>query len=137
MKSIITVSARNQRISPKKVRLVIDLVREMPAVEAEIQLKHLNKKAAKELADLLHSAIDAAKNKGFKDEDLYICETVCGEGRKLKRHHPNARGRVNSFQKRMSHIRISLAEIDKNKKEEKQKKVSKKKVSGEKNGTES
>jgi|GEM_PF-2551872 len=111
MTDIVTVSARNQRISPKKARLVMNLIRQKSVEQAEMQTKFLDKKAAKLITDLLNSAIDAAKNKDFKAEDLQITKAICTEGRKLKRNHPNARGRVNVFQKRMSHLKISLGEI--------------------------
>lgn len=110
LKSQITVSARNQRISPKKARLVIDQIRSKKVTQAMDYLTFADKKAAKLVRDLLKSAISAAKDKDLKAEELEVSEAVCLEGKKLKRSHPNARGRVNVYQKRMSHFRISLAQ---------------------------
>ena len=148
MTDIVTVSARNQRISPKKARLVMNLIRQKSVEQAGMQTKFLDKKAAKMITDLLNNAIEAAKNKDFKAEDLQISQAICNEGRKLKRNHPNARGRVNVFQKRMSHLRISLSEIkvDKNIEDKKLKRtkgaksdvnLSSKNDGKEKNGSES
>lgn len=146
MTDIVTVSARNQRISPKKARLVMNLIREKSVEEASMQTKFLDKKAAKMITDLINCAIDAAKSKDLKSEDLQISQAICTEGRKLKRNHPNARGRVNVYQKRMSHFKISLCEIKMDKKAEDKKirkarnaklNLSSKKDGKEKNGSES
>lgn len=148
MTDIITVTARNQRISPQKARLVMNLIRLKSVEQAETQIRFMDKKAAKMIADLLNSAVDAAKNKDFKAEDLQISQAICTDGRKLKRNHPNAKGRVNVFKKRMSHFKISLSEIKKdenveNRRLKKMKRdkseidISSKKDGKEKNGSES
>ena len=116
MADIICVTARNQHISPKKARLVMNLIRSKSVESAQSQLKFIDKKASKMILSLLNSAIDGAKAKNFNKEDLQVSLALCQEGRKLKRNHPNARGRVNVFKKRMSHLKLSLSEA---KKEEK------------------
>lgn len=112
MNKIVTVALRDQRISPKKARLVIDFVRGMKAEEAQSALGRLEKKGARDVARLLNNAVDAAKNKDYKIEDLYICESICQEGRKLKRFQVLARGRSTQFKKRMSHLKISLSKVE-------------------------
>jgi len=137
MPAIVTVSARNQKISPKKARLVMDQIRTKNASKALDLLKFMDKKGAGMILDLLKSAAAAAKDKDYKIENLSISEAVCSEGRKLKRNHPNARGRVNVYAKRMSHFRMSLSE--EKAQETKEKRIPKKdqRIEKEKNGSKS
>jgi large subunit ribosomal protein L22 len=109
MDNLVTVTLRDQKISPKKARLVINFVRGMKVEEAQNALGRLDNKGARDIANLLKNAIDAAKNKDYKAEDLFISESICQEGRKLKRSMVKARGRSTQFQKRMSHLKISLS----------------------------
>jgi len=121
---IITVSLREQLISPKKARLMVDLVRGKNAEKALSILKFTNKKSARLVGKLLKSGLDACKQKDYSAKDLYLCEAVCNEGRRLKRFAIGARGRSRGFTKRYSHIKISLcrtSEEDDSKKKEKAK----------------
>jgi large subunit ribosomal protein L22 len=111
-KLITTVTLRNQRISPKKARLVMNLIKGKNASSALDILNHTDKKSADLALSLLKSAIDSAKNKDFKDEDLLIAESIAQEGRRMKRFFIRARGRSAKYQRRMSHLKISLAKID-------------------------
>lgn len=109
MDNITTVALREQRISPKKARLVLNSVRGALALDAMVSLGLQDKKGSVLVKQLLKNAIDAAQAKDFKAEELYVSEAVCQEGRKLKRNQVKARGRSTAFQKRMSHLKISLA----------------------------
>jgi len=121
--TLIKASLRNQQVSPKKMRLVLNLVRGKTADLAKNQLLSLDKKGAKIAYRLLKSALDAAKNKQLKENDLYISEFVCNEGRKLKRFYVRARGRTSPFRKRSAHLRIGLDQIKKEGVASKNKKV--------------
>jgi len=105
------------RISPRKVRLVADLVRGKQGLEAKRILSFTNKGAAKSLLKLLNSAIANAKdNFQLVPEDLQISGLLVNEGPKLKRWRPRARGQAYEIQKKTSHIIITLREIDKERK---------------------
>ena len=112
MNKVTTVSLRNQRISPKKARLVIDSVRGVGADKALVILDLQSKKGSRLVWQLLKNAIDAAKAKDFRSENLIVSEAICQEGRKLKRNMVKARGRSTQFRKRMSHIKISLSKVE-------------------------
>ncbi len=96
------------RISPTKVRQVIDLIRHKDAMEAQSILNTLNKRPKEYLIKILKSAIANAKIKGFKTEQLYISKIICNPGPTWKRYKAAAFGRAAPIKKRTSHIRIEL-----------------------------
>ena len=102
---------RQIRMSPQKVRLVLDVVRGKPVVEALAILQFLNKRAALPVAKAVHSAVANAENNFNMDREyLVISQTYADAGRTAKRWRPRARGRVNQILKRSSHITIVVAE---------------------------
>jgi large subunit ribosomal protein L22 len=102
-------TVRYIRISPRKVRQVIDLIRGRGCVEAMATLDHLNKRAAKLVYQLLHSAIKNVENKaGHTVEQLYISKVTADRGPSLKRFRARAMGRAAQILKRMSHIQVEL-----------------------------
>ena len=102
---------RHIRMSPQKVRLVLDVVRGKPAQEALAILQFLPHRAAKPVAKALKSAVANAENNFNMDpDDLVITSCAADEGRTLKRWRPRARGRVNQILKRSSHIIVVVAE---------------------------
>ncbi|MCD6148830.1 50S ribosomal protein L22 [bacterium] len=103
---------RNLRIAPRKVRMVADLIRRKPVVEAENILKFTVKRAAPVILKLLNSAVANAKNNFKMEKDnLYIQRILVDEGPKMKRWLPRARGKADEIQKKTSHITIILDEI--------------------------
>jgi len=92
------------RISPRKVRLVADLIRGQNVQDAEQQLLFSTKRAAKPVLKLLKSAIANAGNLS----NLYIAEIRVDQGPTLKRWRARARGRAAMIKKRTSHITIKL-----------------------------
>lgn len=96
------------RISPRKVRLVADLIRGLKVIEAEQQLRFCPKRAAKPLLKLLKSAIANALASGNDLSNLYISEIRVNPGPTLKRWRARARGRSAMIRKRTSHIIINL-----------------------------
>lgn len=104
-------------MSPRKVRLVADLIRGEKVPQAMVQLKFLKNKAAAVIAKLLKSAVSNAKN-NFKikeEKNLYIKKITVDEGPTLKRYRPRARGRAAMIRKRTSHITLVLSEQSKTK----------------------
>ncbi len=107
-----TAKLRHLRQSPRKVRLVADLIRTMPVERALEQLKFSTKKAAKPITKLLNSAIaNAIHNYKMSKDNLFIKEIRVDEGATLKRWRARAMGRAGAIRKRTSHISIVLAEI--------------------------
>ncbi len=101
--------AKNVRMSPRKVRLVADSVRELGLEQALSSLMVLNKRAASPIKKAIESAIaNAVNNFQASRGDLTIKEIMIGEGDKYKRYHYAARGRTRPYVKRSSHIRIIL-----------------------------
>ncbi len=119
----IKAQLKRLRTSPRKVRLVADLIRGMDVEDAKSQLEFVSKKSSKQLLKLLNSAIANAQNNFNLDvSNLYISKIVVDEGPTLKRWRPRAMGRAASIRKRTSHITIVLDEREQ--KGEKQKNVS-------------
>ncbi len=112
------------RMSPKKVRLVADLMRGLTVENAISQLNFVNKAAKKPLLKLLNSAIANAENNfELKKDNLYIKEIRVDEAGSLDRWLPRAHGRATPIKKRMSSILLVLEEIKPTK--QKNKKVKK------------
>ena len=102
---------KNLRISPRKIRLVVDVIRGMNVYDAKIQLGFINKKASQPVLKLLNSAVANARNNfNLNENDLYVSEIFVNEGATLKRWIPRAQGRAAKIQKRTSHITVELAE---------------------------
>lgn len=100
------------RISPRKVQIVLDLIRNKPCDEAEAILKHTPKAACEPLAKLLKSAKANAENKDMDVSKLYVAACNVGPGPILKRIRPRAQGRAYRINKRTSHISIVLKEAE-------------------------
>ncbi len=100
---------RHLRVAPRKVRLVVDLVRGLPVDRAVDQLTILPKGAAQPVLKLLNSAIaNAEHNFKLDRKGLRIKSIVANEGPSLKRYQPRAFGRAAEILKRSSHITIIL-----------------------------
>lgn len=113
----IKAKLNNLRISPRKARLVADLVRNKKANEAEKLLKFVYKKSAEPFLKLLKSAIANAKNNfNLHEEGLFVKELKVDKGRVLKRFMPRARGVAKRINKRTSHISLILDNIQNQKK---------------------
>lgn len=107
----INAKLKHLRISPRKVRLVTDLIRGLNVKNAQDQLKFLNKKASEPVLKLLNSAVaNAHHNADLDKENLYISSIAVDPGPTLKRWRPRAMGRASSILKRTSHITLVLGE---------------------------
>jgi len=99
------------RISPRKVRLVTDLIKGLPVKQAEIQLKFLTKRSVEPILKLLNSAVANAKNNNdISKDNLFISNIIVDVGPTLKRWRPRAMGRASSIMKRTSHITLILSQ---------------------------
>ena len=107
----ISAQIKYLRISPRKVRLVADLIRYKTVGEAEAILKFTAKKASRPLLKLLESSVANAKNNFKKDiSTLFISSIKVDGGPILKRTMPRSRGTAFAIQKKTSHITIVLEE---------------------------
>lgn len=99
------------RISPRKVKIVIDLIRNKPVGDALAILKHTPKAASEIVEKLLLSAMaNAENNHGMDVEKLYVAEIYSNAGPMLKRIRARAQGRAFRILKRTSHTTIILKE---------------------------
>ena len=105
-----TATARYIRMSPKKIRLMADLIRGKKISAAQVQLMVASKDAAVPLLKLLKSALSNAAGKKMELEKLYVKAITVDGGPTLKRSRPRAFGRAAPIRKRTSHITIVLAE---------------------------
>jgi large subunit ribosomal protein L22 len=107
----ISATIKYLRISPRKVRMVADMIRYKPVGEAEAILKFTARKASKPLLKLLESSIANATNNFKKDAaTLYITSIKVDGGPILKRTMPRSRGTAFAIQKKTSHITMVLGE---------------------------
>jgi large subunit ribosomal protein L22 len=98
-------------MSPRKVRLVVDLVRGKPVSEALATLRFTPKSAAKAVEKVVRSAVANAENNYTLDaEDLFIARVTADTGPMLKRYRPRNHGRVSPLLKRSTNITVVLDE---------------------------
>ena len=99
--------AYNVRVTPRKARLVIDLVRGKSVKEALGILANVNKAASEPVTKVIKSAAaNATNNFGMDAESLYISEIYAGDGLRMKRYLPRAKGSASGLVKRNSHITV-------------------------------
>ncbi len=101
---------KNYRQSPRKVRLVADVVRGKKIVEALAILKFVDKRAAGPFAKVIESAVANAVSSGKQADKLFIKKVAVDKGTVLKRFMPRARGSASRINKRNSHISVELGE---------------------------
>jgi len=101
---------KNYRQSPRKVRLVADLIKSKRVADALVILDTLPKRAAGPVEILLNSAIANAKTQGISTENLYVENVTVNKGIVLHRSMPRARGSASHINKRTSHVMLTLIE---------------------------
>ncbi len=99
---------KNYRQSPRKVRLLADLVRGKRVAQALEALSFMNKRAAEPVTKLINSAVANAKQEGAVVEKLFVKSIAVDKGTVLKRSMPRARGSAARILKRSSHIAVEL-----------------------------
>jgi large subunit ribosomal protein L22 len=108
----IRATAKFVRISPQKVRLLMDQIRGKRVEDALNSLSFTPKKGAHMLMKLINSAVaNAEQNSGIDVDSLRISKVFADEGPTLKRWRPRARGRATRILKRTSHLTVVLDEI--------------------------
>ena len=108
----VKASLKHLRMSARKIRLVIDVIRKMPVETAIDQLKFNNKQASLPVIKLIRSAIANAVNTYSLDKDNLFIKTIkADEGVTLKRWMPKAHGRATAIRKRGCHVDLVLGEI--------------------------
>lgn len=106
---LVTASARGLHISPRKMRLVTNLVKGMRASDAITQLQFTNKKAAVYMARLIRSAIANAENNfSINPDNLFVKTVTCDMGQSMKRYFPRARGSAFIIRHKLSHVNLVL-----------------------------
>ena len=107
----VKASARFVRIAPRKVRVVIDLVRGKSVNEALALLKFVPKRASEPIAKVIASAAaNAEHNYNLNKDNLIISQAYVDQGPTLKRYHPRQRGQAFPILKRTSHITVVVKE---------------------------
>ena len=103
--------AYDVRVTPRKARLVLDLIRGKAVNEALGILSNVNKSASPIVAKVVKSAAsNAINNFGMDEEKLYVAECYAGDGLKMKRYLPRAKGSASGLVKRTSHITVVVKE---------------------------
>ncbi len=106
--------AKYIRISPFKVRIVLDIIRGKKYEEAVAILANTPKAASEVLVKLVKSAAaNAEHNLGLSKSDLFVAEAFCDQGPILKRIQPVSKGRAHRINKRSSHITVILDTVNK------------------------
>jgi large subunit ribosomal protein L22 len=105
----ITAICRSVKVSPRKVRLVADSIRNLPLDKAMSLLSLTQKRGATVLENVFKSAIANAVNNSKKTMDVLKIKAIeVWDGPAIKRFHASTRGRVHPYKKRASHIKIIL-----------------------------
>ena len=100
-------TAKHVRVSARKARMVVDLIRGKSAAQAESILALTPRAAAEPVGKVLKSAMaNAEKNHDMRVDGLYVSEAFVNEGPTMKRIQPRAMGRAFRIRKRSSHITI-------------------------------
>jgi large subunit ribosomal protein L22 len=106
-----TAHARFVRLAPRKVQLVLDLIRGKKVGDAIAILRHTPKSSSPVVEKLLNSAIANAENNYSMDPNtLVISQAYANQGPTMKRFRPRAQGRASRINKRTSHITIVVSE---------------------------
>ena len=107
----VSAQLRHARISPQKCRLVADLVRGQPVGQALAVLSYTPKKGARIVRKVLESAIaNAEHNLGADIDELKVARIEVDTAPVAKRFHARAKGRGNRIVKRLSHIKVTVAD---------------------------
>ena len=107
----VKATAKRVRLTPRKVRLVLDLIRGKDIKEAQAILKFTPRAASGEIAKVLKSAVaNATNNHNLVEDKLYVKACWADEARTLKRWMPRAKGNASQILKRSSHITVVVDE---------------------------
>lgn len=105
-----TSMVRQHRGSPRKAKLLVDLIRGRGILEAQNLLRFTPKRAALNVMKCLAAAIEDAKQMDADEALLFVSHSTCDEGSVMKRFQPKDRGRAHQILKRFSHITVGVEE---------------------------
>lgn len=104
-------TAKHIRITPRKVRIVLNLIRGKSVGEALSILRYTPKRASGVIEKVVRSAVaNAENNLDMNPGDLYVAEAYADEGPTMKRFHPRQRGQAFAILKRSSHVTVVVRE---------------------------
>ncbi|HPZ90943.1 MAG: 50S ribosomal protein L22 [Firmicutes bacterium] len=107
----VKASARYVRIAPRKVRIVVDLIRGKAVGEALAILRNTPRAASPLVEKVLKSAVaNAEHNYDLKADNLFVTKAYVDQGPTLKRYRPRARGMAARIHKKTSHITVMVGE---------------------------
>ena len=106
----ITTVQKYINMSPRKLRLVAEMIRKMKPVAALKTLEFTNKAAAEPLSKAIKTVVANARQQGLLDDKLSFAKIEVNEGTKPRRMRPGSRGYANPYKKRTSHIKIVLSD---------------------------
>jgi len=109
----IKVKSKYLRISPRKLRPVVNFVRGMNATEARAKLQFQPNKGANMIINLIDNAMSVVKSGELASESFYVAAIACGDGPRLKRGTPVSKGRMAPIVKRQSHMTLTLSDAPK------------------------
>ncbi len=115
----ITTIQKYMHTSPRKLRLVADMVRKMTPVKALNVLRVTPKYASRDLAKAIETVLANAKQAGLDENTVVFQKLEIDESTRMRRFHAGTRGRVKPFKRRMAHIKIVVSDQKVEKKEEK------------------
>jgi large subunit ribosomal protein L22 len=116
----ISVKSKYLKISPRKLRLAVNLVRNKNLPDAKNLLRLTNNKGAKLTECLLDSAIAIVKDSEFEVGQFTVSEIFCSDGPRLKRGKPASKGAMMPITKRQSHLYLTVSNSPKNNQPKKQ-----------------
>ncbi len=108
---IASATLKGAKVSPRKTRLVVDMVRDMQVENALNTLSYSTQKRAEIVRKVLQSAIYNAKEKGADVDDLWVVGAWVDEGTVMMRFKPRARGSAFPIRKRSSHITFQVGKV--------------------------
>lgn len=107
---------KNYRGTPRKLRLLADMVRGKNAKRAIAELSFTNKRHATGVAKAVQSAVaNAVNNQNINPHDLVISHIEVSEGKSMKRFRAGSRGMAHRFKRRLSHISVTVSDKNNNK----------------------
>jgi len=101
------------RVSPTKVRQVIDLIRGKDVPSSLALLTHVNKSCTEMISKTLNSAVSNAKQKGLSEDQLFVSRIIADQGPSWRRYRAAAFGRATGISKKTTHLTIELDLITK------------------------
>ena len=105
---IAQAKGRYLRVSPTKIRKILDLIRGKKVLVAQSILAHLNKPTKDKILKVFDSAVANAKAKGISEEQLFVSKIVADQGPVWKRFHAATFGRATEILKKTTHITVEL-----------------------------